>query len=195
MHRIPLWLLIVVALLSLSIGGGQPDVAARPVAAKAAVGCTPTATAAHSLVGAWSVVDVRNPASGPGVIAFTADGIVTVVGPTGRTGLGSWVATGPRTATGTWIIPGEIEIGEVGSVVLLASIEVDATGTDFSGNYDLTLRTASGTAVETSHGTVAGTRIRVEGPDPTASPSAGLAVTSERRMIQPDASGQIGRGV
>jgi hypothetical protein len=160
MHHKLVYLLFGFALLGFAVDRVRPDADAHRDTA-----------GAYPLVGTWTVVEDGNPTAGPGLIAFTADGIVTVVGPTGRTGLGSWMATGPRTATGTWIIPGEIEQGIAGENLLHVSLEVDAAGAGFSADYDLTQRTISGTTVDTSQGTVHGARIQANGPDAVGSPT------------------------
>jgi hypothetical protein len=129
-------------------------------------------SAAHPLVGTWRVVEEGNPTAGAGLLAFTSDGIVTVVGQSGRSGLGSWTATGPRMASGTWILPGEIEPGIAGSAELHVTLEVDARGATFTADYDLTEHTASGARGDTSQGEVRGTRLQVEGFTGAASPTA-----------------------
>src|SRR5829696_1346235 len=125
--------LLIVALIVLGIGTMLQDARADDC------------MTAHALIGTWSVVDEDNLTAGVGLLAFTADGIVTVVGPTGRAGLGVWAAIGPHTATGSWVIPGEIEPGIAGSAVLRVTLAVDAAGASVTGDYDLTNVTTSGT--------------------------------------------------
>jgi hypothetical protein len=155
------WSLIVLGAVGLGAARTLPDADAQH---------DPSGT--HPLIGTWSVVEEGNPTAGSGLLAFTSDGIVTVVGQTGRTGLGSWKATGSRTASGTWILPGEIEPGIVGSAVLQVTLEVVATGARFTADYDLTERTASGSVVDTSQGKVQASRISAEGFNASASPTA-----------------------
>ena len=135
---------------------------------------TPAAPAGHPLVGTWAVVEDGDPAAAPGLVAFAAEGVVVVVSPDGRTALGTWAATGPRTAVATWVYLGEIEVGIPGSGVVRVAVEVAAAGDALAAAYGLTAVTAGGAAAEASEGTVRGRRLPVEGPGATGRPLAGF---------------------
>jgi hypothetical protein len=136
--------------------------------------------AGHPLVGAW-VIDVSAEAPGqpqeatvaPNVTVFTDEGIVLNAAPGAGTDVGAWEATGPRTAALTFV--GLIqEEGFAGSVVIRATVEVDAAGETFSGPYSYTVVAADGTVADAGRDTSRGVRIPVEPVEAEGTPPAAV---------------------
>ena len=125
---------------------------------------TPTAMAGHPLVGAWLLdTNADDPANGPEVTIFTADGAYISVDAEGFPNHGVWEATGERTAGLTIVSPGMEEEAFAGMFVVRASIEVDETGDSFTAQYTGEFVTPDGTETgEYGPGTATATRIEVE---------------------------------
>ena len=144
--------------------------------AVAAQDATPTAPAAQSLIGSWVVYETLPPAGGPPVLAavitFFADGnvIVSGFGDDQPSLQGAWSATGER--AGTLTVAGlSVEGNGLGDGLLgrvRSAVEVDATGESFVGGYTFEVVRPDGEVEFTYNGPLAGTRVRVEPPDPIA---------------------------
>jgi hypothetical protein len=150
------------------------DLMARWAEVEAQLSATPTPspTAPSRFVGTWRITETGSAPGTLGVLALTADGTVTAVGQSGRTGLGVWASSGPGTAIATWIEPGEIEPGIMGTTEVQTLLVLDATGTSFQATSTAIQRNARGTLQGTTHGTVTGTRLVVSGVSPDASPTS-----------------------
>jgi hypothetical protein len=140
---------------------------------------TPTAMGGHPLVGTWLLdTNVKDPANGPEVTIFTADGAYISVDAEGFPNHGVWEATGERTAALTIVSPGMEEEGVfAGTFVVRASVEVDETGDAFTAQYTGEFVTPDGTETgEYGPGTATGTRIEVE---PMGTPAGPLETLFE----------------
>jgi hypothetical protein len=141
---------------------------------------TPVATAGHPLVGAWvidtSAEDPAGPQEAtvpPDVTVFTDEGTVIDSTPFGETGVGAWEATGPDAAALTFVIPVEDD-DFAGSVIIRATLKLDATGETFSGPYSYTVVASDGTVVDAGRDLVRGTRITVEPIEAEGTPLAAV---------------------
>jgi hypothetical protein len=125
---------------------------------------TPTSMSGHPLIGAWLLdTNVEDPANGPEVTIFTADGAYISVDAEGFPNHGVWEATGERTAGLTIISPGMEEDAFAGMFVVRASVEVDETGDAFTAQYTGEFVTPDGTETgEYGPGTATARRITVE---------------------------------
>jgi hypothetical protein len=130
----------------------------------------------HPLVGSWRVA-----VSIPGVSAeivnlasFSSDGLVLVVLPISNPAppgaahhveywtpaVGTWMATGPTSATMSFVTLGTDETGvSIGSHVVSATVETDADGTSWQGPFAIKIIAADGTTAGTVSGSVAASRI------------------------------------
>lgn len=134
---------------------------------------TPTASAGamagHPIVGTWMVTD---PSGSPSVTSFTADGVVTDIEADGGAALGTWVATGDRTAAFTMIlIVASPEFSA--SIQINVEVTIDETGNAGTGRYTYTAVLPDGTVAESGEGTVTVTRLGVQGLDSKGTPIAG----------------------
>ena len=123
---------------------------------------TPAATAGHPLVGTWVVdPEVDDPTNPPSFDAFMADGTLVNIGSDGAS-VGSWEATGPRTAIFTFA--GLVqEAGSGAAFILRATVEVDEAGESFTASHSFTLVAADGTVLAAAQGGAArGTRLHAE---------------------------------
>jgi hypothetical protein len=157
MYRfIALAILIVVAVLGIAGFDARTSVTAQEA--------TPATMRGHPLVGAWLLdTNADDPANGPEVTIFTADGAYISVDAEGFPNHGVWEATGERTAGLTIISPGMDEEAFAGMFVVRASIEVDETGDSFTAQYTGEFVTPDGTETgEYGPGTATATRITVE---------------------------------
>jgi hypothetical protein len=148
----------VVALAVLIVG----TVAFRPASAQEA---TPTAMTDHPLVGAWILDRDTTHATNPlQLIVATADGLYLGVEYGGRTAVGVWEATGPRTAAVTLRLPGPTEgVPFVGLAVIRGTVEVAENGLSFTAPYTLEVVAPDGTrSGEYGVTTAQGTRITLE---------------------------------
>jgi hypothetical protein len=125
---------------------------------------TPTTMSGHPLVGVWLLdTNADDPANGPEVTIFTADGAYISVDAEGFPNHGVWEATGERTAGLTIVSPGMEEEAFAGTFVIRASVEVDETGDSFTAQYTGEFVTPDGTETgEYGPGTAIGTRLTVE---------------------------------
>ena len=130
----------------------------------------------HPLVGSWRVtVTVPGaPATGTNLATYGADGTVVVAfpspvpAPPGQNhrlefytpALGTWLATGERSATQTFLSLAADENGTpVGTHTVTAQVEVDPTGASWSGPFRIGATSPTGDPQATVAGTVAATRI------------------------------------
>jgi hypothetical protein len=146
--------LLVVILAGAGIAGGAGTVAAQA--------STPTVAAGHPLVGTWIVdTEVDDPSNPPSFDAFNADGTVVNIGSDGAS-VGAWEATGPRTATFTFVAVTQGANGEA-MVILRANLEVDQSGESFTASHSFTLVAPNGTILASAQGgTAHGTRLHSE---------------------------------
>ena len=167
MHRSWVPLSVVAVVLLGLVAAGR----AGPMTAQDA---TPAALAAHPLVGTWVAdPDADNPANPPSVDVFTADGVALSVAAGGAATAGAWEATGPRTATITFVGVFEEE-GFGGTFVVRGEVEVDEAGEAFTAPYSFTAVAADGTVLETGQGTARGTRLPVEPAEAAGTPLAAV---------------------
>lgn len=124
---------------------------------------TPGAMAGNPFVGAWDAdTDTSDPSNPPSLIVFNRDGTYLQVDP-GGSGVGVWEATGPRSVALTILFHNQDENGNVGTVKVRASGEVDASGDTFTATYTVEFTGPDGTSSgEMGPGTATGTRIAVE---------------------------------
>jgi hypothetical protein len=155
MRRFIVLLSMVVVALSLMVTSGRGSTAQE---------ATPTAMDGHPLVGTWLLdTNADDPANGPEVTVFTADGAYISVDAEGLPNHGVWEATGARTAGLTIVSPGMEEETFAGTFVVRATIEVDETGDAFTAQYTGEFVTPDGTRTgEYGPGTATATRIEVE---------------------------------
>ena len=118
-------------------------------------------TAAHPLVGTWVVdPEINDPANPPSFDAFMADGTMVNIGSDGAS-VGTWEATGPRTATMTFA--GLIEGNDGAFFILRGNLEVDEAGETLTGSHSFTIVGADGTVMAAFQGEGAqGTRLHSE---------------------------------
>jgi hypothetical protein len=160
MGRISLWPLLVLAVLGFGVAHALPFATAAN-----------DAPAPSPFVGTWRISETRSAAGTLGVLALTADGTVIAVGQSERTALGVWAASAPGTAIASWVEPGEIEPGIMGTTEVQSVLVLDVTGTSMQATATVTQRNARGTLQGTTHGTFTGTRLVVSGASPGVSPT------------------------
>jgi hypothetical protein len=147
----------VASLLAVLSIGSSPHVTAK--------GATPSAMAGHPLIGAWLAdVDVNDPNNPPSLIIFHDDGTYIQSDPDGSNGVGTWEATGPRTAALTALFQNQTESGALaGTVKVRAAITVDASGNAWTADYTLEFIQPNGASSgQMGPGKAAGKRIAVE---------------------------------
>ena len=176
----PVLVLGLVSLLTLSrspVGVGAQDT---------------TETAGHALVGAWIVEEVLLPQNAPpgtppsvpppqavAVASFFTDDNVLVSGFGGNQPSlqGTWSMDGERTArfsvVGLLIGGSGVSDGTLGRV--RATVELDAAGTAFTGDYSFEVIEPDGRVSFTHYGSWSGTRVEVD-PVDLATPSAQVPV-------------------
>ena len=143
-------------------------------AGTAAQDATPDAAAGHPLVGAWLAdTDADDPANPPSLIVFHGDGTYLQTDPDGSNGVGTWEATGARTAALTAIFHAAEEGAEgVFTVTVRATVEVDEAGDGWVAGYTLEFVGPDGASQgEVGPGTAVGERIAVE---PMGTPTASM---------------------
>lgn len=168
MPRTPVLGSVVVVLLA---GWGELGRGADALAQDA----TPAAPAGHPIVGAWLIdVDADDPANPPGLVIFRDDGTYLQADPDGRTGVGSWEATGPDTAALTALFHGQDETGDFADTTKVrATVEVADDGDALTAEYTLEFIGPDGTSGgEIGPGTATAERIAVE---PVGTPVASMA--------------------
>src|SRR5690349_4122084 len=132
--RRALLLVAVVATLA-----GSAVVADRLVSRADAQDSAQAAMAGHPLVGTWVVDDPSNPTGAPSLTVFTSDGVVLDASAAGRTGAGSWKATGPRSGAATFIYVIQGPAGNYrANVVIRTALDVDASGKTLTARYSYT---------------------------------------------------------
>jgi hypothetical protein len=151
-------ILLAVALVIGMAGVGLVGVTASQQA-------TPAATSGHPLVGTWIIdPEIENPANPPSFDAFMADGTLVNIGSDGAS-VGSWEATGPRTAAFTFagIVAGS---GDAAAFIIRGTLEVDETGEALTGLHSFTMVAADGVILASAEGGGAGgTRFHTEPMD------------------------------
>jgi hypothetical protein len=162
MRRFSFLAVLALALVALAVVGRSPGTAAQD-------GTPAAGLAGHPLVGTWIV---SGPDVTPAIATFGADGIVVDV-EIDTTFAGTWEVTGPQTAATTF---GGfyVDSGFGASVIIRATIEVDATGDAFTADYSYTAVGADGTVLDSGTGTVTGTRMGVEPVEAAGTPLAGM---------------------
>lgn len=147
---------------------------------------TPTAgLAGHPLVGTWIVND---PSGTPSVTTFTSDGIVIDTETGGGTGLGSWQATGARTASFTFVIQTSDPTQHfTGTVIIRGTAEVDTSGNSLTSSFSYTVVQENGTVLASGKGQVTGTRLPVESPDKAGTPLVGYPTVVPSPVASPSA--------
>jgi hypothetical protein len=154
--------LLVVVLLGVVCGA----VLTAPVPPATAVQPRPD-TAGHPLIDSWLLYETNPPAGGPpvlaGVATFFAEGsVVMIFGD--QPMQGSWIPTGPWTATVTAVAPSAGGFSELNR--LRASVEVATDGGPMRGTYSIDLVRADGSTAFTYRGPIEGRRVEVLPPDP-----------------------------
>ena len=163
----------LVAWVGLGRGGATVTQDATPIVGGAQTqDATPAATAGHPLVGAWRIVDVDDEGRVPALVVFTSDGVYQHTNYDFSSGYGAWEATGPTSATMTFVQQFPDEEGNYGgSVTFRAAIEADPDGQRFTADYTIEAVGGEGNpAGEYGPGGVVGTRIEVESPGTPVGP-------------------------
>ena len=150
--------LVLIALISILVGAvgmGRSVSVAAPQA-------TPAALAGHPLVGTWVVdPELDDPRNPPSFDAFMADGTLVNIGSDGAS-VGTWEATGSRTATFTFAGLVQNGGGEA-AFILRGNLKVDEAGENFTGSHSFTLVSADGTVLAAAQGgTANGTHLHSE---------------------------------
>jgi hypothetical protein len=132
---------VTFTLLTLLVATVHPDVSAQDA--------TPGPAAAHPFVGAWIVdTDVNDDANLPALAVATTDGTYMESRPDVGVGVGTWKATGVRTAELTIVFRAAGEFGApVGLITAHATIDVSATGDVWEAPYRFEEVTPDGTLV------------------------------------------------
>jgi len=168
------------------VGTPAPGAAATPMTGigtgPADGGLDIAAPTAAGFVGAWIVEPTIAGQAAPAFTTFMADGTIFTSnrpvqpavpgltdGPIAQSlGHGAWVATGERTAAITFMfIQTDLAGTYVGTRTITGSLEMDASGTSWSGTFGFTTADAAGVEILTGEGTVRATRI-VTAPVATA---------------------------
>ena len=151
---------ILVALFALVVLGGILPL--RPAGAQEA---TPTARTDHPLVGAWILDrDLTHPTNPQQLIVATADGLYLGVDYGGRTTVGVWEATGPRTAAVTLrVTAADQGVPFAGLAIIRGTVEVAEDGLSFAAPYTLEVVGPDGTrSGEYGVSTARGTRLTLQ---------------------------------
>jgi hypothetical protein len=122
-------------------------------------------TSRHPFVGTWLLdTNADDPANAPEVLVVTADGAYISVDAEGYPSVGVWETTGATTALVTLTSPGLEEDGSfAGTFVIRATVEVDASGDNFTATYSGEFVMPDGTGTgEYGPGTATATRLRPE---------------------------------
>ena len=124
----------------------------------------------HPLVGTWVVDPEDNdPTNPPSFTSYMADGTMVNIGSDGAS-VGSWDATGPRTATMTFT---GLVLGQPGAYFIIrGNLEVDESGTTFTGDHSFTMLSADGTVIVAAEGD-GGSGVRIQA-EPAESGGQGL---------------------
>ena len=159
---------IALAALCLMLVGGSA-MAARVAAQDAA------STADSPIVGVW-VAPQRGEETGS-ITNLSADGTLVDHETDGTFALGAWEATGPTSATATFVFFANDE-EFTGNVIIRATIEYDEATDSISASYNATGALPDGTVVWSSEEliTTTLTRLPVEGPDMAVGPLEGSSM-------------------
>jgi hypothetical protein len=170
------WLLAVAIVIFGFVGVGHGGAVAQD---------EDSSLAGHALVGSWLVevtVDGQSPLRLPNLASFTADGVVVVAAPallpespeTAATrdvfsaGHGAWTLTGADTADVRFVFLVVDERGNPASInVVDGQIQVDAEAGAYTGEFVLTIISATGESPPPTSGTWDASRI-VAGAEPMA---------------------------
>ena len=117
------------------------------------------------LIGAWILdIDTSDDENPPTLAQFTSDGLYIQHDYTGADGVGAWEATGPATATMTFISYVASDEGDFGGgTIILASLEVGADGQRLAATYTLEVIAPAGSfGVQYGPGEATGFRIAGE---------------------------------
>jgi hypothetical protein len=149
---------------------------------------TPGPAAAHPFVGAWIVTtDTTMDVNLPALAVTTADGTYIESHPDLGVGVGTWKATGIRTAELTIVFRGPGLFGApAGLTTVRATVEVTEDGTVWEAPYRFDEVALDGTVVLTGEGHARAVRVGAEAVAGRATPSAAtpapLRVLRDRRM-------------
>jgi hypothetical protein len=151
-------LLSVVAVVLLGLlapGRATPDTFAQEA--------TPGGTTGHPFVGAWRMTNAAFPEEAPILVMLHADGTYFQVEVDGSIGIGSWEATGERSAAVTFFEQFADDRGAVNTITIRAAGVVASGGDAFTATYTIELTRPDGASGgEYGPGTVEATRIAVE---------------------------------
>jgi hypothetical protein len=165
MRRISMLLSVVVVLLCSAVVLSQPPTAAQET--------TPTAMAAHPVVGTWKWTNPADPLSGSSYAIFSSDGSYLEV-VADQTGIGVWRPVGERTVEITSVfqdLEPDPDVFEPGTVTVRQSYELDEAGTTLTGSYAVDARTPDGTVVFQEVFEATGMRMEVEPMVPFGTPA------------------------
>jgi hypothetical protein len=138
---------------------------------------TPASSDMHPFVGTWLLgTDAADPTNPPEVVIATAEGDYVSANADGTTSVGTWEATGAQTATLTLTVLVQGADGRfAGRLVIRADVEVDASGTAFTGPYTLAFVAPDGTSTpEFGPVTATATRLTPEAMGTPAGPASAL---------------------
>jgi hypothetical protein len=136
-----------------------------PLRSVGAQEATAAAMSDHPLVGAWVLDrDTTHPTNPQQLVIITADGLYFGAEYGGRTTVGVWEATGPRTAAVTLrVTASDQNVPFLGLAIIRGTVEVAEDGLSFTSPYTLEIVAPDGTS-SGEHGvtTARGVRITIE---------------------------------
>jgi hypothetical protein len=132
-------------------------------------------TAESPVVGVWIAPPQGDEAGS--ITSFSADGSLVDHETDGTSALGAWEATGPTSATATFVFFANDE-EFTGNVIIRATLEYDEANDSISASYNVTGALPDGTVVWSSEelSTTTLTRLPVQGPDMTGEPIGGSSM-------------------
>lgn len=147
---------------------------ARPSAVTWAQDADPGARAGHPVVGSWLAdTDVDEPMNPLSLFTFHDDG--TYFQSEGSlTGVGAWEPADEQTALLTFLAHVPDDAGNVTTIKVRATIEVEADGMSFMAPYTIEATGPDGTSSGEFGGSASGTRIVVEPMGTPVGPAAEL---------------------
>ena len=156
---------VLITLLPLAGASVQPGASAQEA--------TPTTTATHPFIGAWIVdTDVAIDVNFPALAVATADGTYIESHPEVGVGVGTWEATGERTANLTIVFRAPGETGApVGLITAHATLEVTADGAGWEAPYSFEGVTPDGTVLFAGEGQSRAVRVGAEAVATMATPT------------------------
>ena len=135
------------------------DLQARVSELEASPGATPIASPTdHPLIGTWAVSDTASGGT-PGLLTFTPQGTVVVLTPSGASGIGAWVSSGPASAVAVWILLSAPLTGDYATAAIRAEITIDPAAQTITVTYQILGITTRGSVAEQNHGSLVGIRI------------------------------------